>query len=274
MISRGGNRLSLGDQESVRRNAKGGVMVEAAPTPSFKMSQPDLLLEFLIVAFDPPSQLGNVDELTERDVLRKRRQPIFDRLLLAIGPFNQQPLRPRSRRPSEPPRAVARPRTPNGSVPARSRAWFETDLVRNSYLAPTCAVARPLLRQIQPIGHRQAGIMIGDRQRHRDLTIVLLAKLAAILSSHPDRMLPFLGKARVVDDPRFDRPVAFQLWQHQFPHLRENLLVRPSSLADKMQQRLMLGCGPFWRRDRCHRLHAFALARHHQTQAIIAKRLG
>src|SRR5262249_18915117 len=44
--------------------------------------------------------------------------------------------------------------------------------------------------------------------------------------------------------------------------------------ADKMQQRLMLGCGPFWRRDRCHRLHAFALARHHQTQAIIAKRLG
>src|SRR6516165_9753501 len=49
-------------------------MVEAAPTPSCKMSQPDLLLEFLIVAFDPPSQLGNVDELTERDVLRKRRQ--------------------------------------------------------------------------------------------------------------------------------------------------------------------------------------------------------
>src|SRR6516165_550749 len=67
-------------------------MVEAAPSPSFKMSQPDLLLEFLIVAFDPPSQLGNVDELTERDVFRKRRQPIFDRLVLAIRPFNQQPL--------------------------------------------------------------------------------------------------------------------------------------------------------------------------------------
>src|SRR5438876_3111592 len=42
----------------------------------------------------------------------------------------------------------------------------------------------------------------------------------------------------------------------------------------RLQQRLMLGCGPFWRCDRCHRLHAFALARHHQTQAIIAKRLG
>ena len=67
-------------------------MVEAAPSPSFKMSQPNFLLKFLIVAFDPPSQFGNVDELTERDVFRKRRQPIFDRLLLAIGPFNQQPL--------------------------------------------------------------------------------------------------------------------------------------------------------------------------------------
>src|SRR5205807_9467427 len=67
-------------------------MVDAAPSPSVKLSQPDLLLEFLIVAFDPPSQLGKVDELTERDVFRKRRQPIFDRLFLAIGPFNQQPL--------------------------------------------------------------------------------------------------------------------------------------------------------------------------------------
>src|SRR5258705_3493656 len=78
-------------------------MVEAAPAPSFKMSQPDLLLEFLIVAFDPPSQLGNVDELTERDVFRKRRHPIFDRLVLASGPFNQQPLlRPTVRQPGIP----------------------------------------------------------------------------------------------------------------------------------------------------------------------------
>ena len=68
-----GEFLSLGDQESVGRNAKGGVMVEAAPSSSFEMSQPDFLLEFLIVAFDPPSQLSNVDELTERDVFRKCR---------------------------------------------------------------------------------------------------------------------------------------------------------------------------------------------------------
>jgi hypothetical protein len=67
-------------------------MVEAAPSPPFKMPEPDLLLEFLIVALDPPPQLGNVDEVTEHDVFRKSRQPIFDRLLLIVGPFDQQPL--------------------------------------------------------------------------------------------------------------------------------------------------------------------------------------
>jgi hypothetical protein len=59
-------------------------MVEAAPSSPFKMSEPDLLLEFLIVTFDPPAQLGNIDELTKRDVSRKRRQPIFDRLLRGV----------------------------------------------------------------------------------------------------------------------------------------------------------------------------------------------
>jgi hypothetical protein len=42
--------------------------------------------------------------------------------------------------------------------------------------------------------------VIGNRQRHRDLTIVLLAKLAAILPRHPDRVPPLLGKAGVVDN--------------------------------------------------------------------------
>ena len=66
--------------------------MKAAPSPSFKMPQPDFLLEFLIVAFDPPTQLGNFDEPTKRDVSRKRRQPVFDRILLAVGPFDQKPL--------------------------------------------------------------------------------------------------------------------------------------------------------------------------------------
>ena len=65
----GGNLLSLGDQESVGRNAKGGVMVEAALSSSFEMSQPDLLLEFLIVALVliRPSSLA--DKMQQRPML-------------------------------------------------------------------------------------------------------------------------------------------------------------------------------------------------------------
>jgi hypothetical protein len=50
--------------------------------------------------------------------------------------------------------------------------------------------------------------------------------------------------------------------------------VRPPSFANKMQQRLMLGRSPLRRRYRRHRFNALALARHHQTQAIILKRFG
>ena len=71
-------------------------MVKAPPTPPFEMPEPDFLLEFLVVAFDPPTELGNINELMEHDLFWKRRQPIFDRLFLARGPFDQQPLlRPR-----------------------------------------------------------------------------------------------------------------------------------------------------------------------------------
>src|SRR5207244_6104962 len=66
-------------------------MMEAAPATTFEMSEPDLLLEFLIVALDAPAQLGEVDQTMEGNVLRKRREPVFGRLLLALGPLDQQP---------------------------------------------------------------------------------------------------------------------------------------------------------------------------------------
>lgn len=80
--------------------------------------------------------------------------------------------------------------------------------------------------------------MIGDRQRHHNLTGVLFAELAAILPRHTDRMPALLGKADVVDDPGFDRPVALDRRRNQFPHLRQYPLVRSRRDADKVQQRL------------------------------------
>jgi hypothetical protein len=81
--------------------------------------------------------------------------------------------------------------------------------------------------------------------------------LSAILMMHPDRMLAFLGKRRIVDDPGFDRPAPRHRRHHQFPHLGQHLLIRPRRIGDEMQELLML------RRDlsrlrhpRRHRLHA------------------
>src|ERR1700731_996851 len=66
-------------------------MVEAAPSSPLVMSEPDLLLEVLVVPFDAPAQLGEIDQLGERDVFRQGREPVLRRLLLVLGPFDQEP---------------------------------------------------------------------------------------------------------------------------------------------------------------------------------------
>src|SRR6516225_8150899 len=70
-------------------------MVEAAPASSLEVAKADLLFEFVVVALNAPAQLGGVDKLTETNVRRKRREPIFGGCFLALRPLDQQPfLRP------------------------------------------------------------------------------------------------------------------------------------------------------------------------------------
>ncbi|MCP1909580.1 hypothetical protein J2R96_002060 [Bradyrhizobium elkanii] len=47
------------------------------------------------------------------------------------------------------------------------------------------------------MGHRKAGRVIGGRERHRHLTVGVLAELTAILVMHPDRILALLGEDAV-----------------------------------------------------------------------------
>ncbi len=68
-------------------------------------------------------------------------------------------------------------------------------------------------------------MVIGNRQRHRYLAIVLLAELATILPRDADRVLSLLGEARIIDDPRLDRPVPRDLRQNQFAYLCQHHLV-------------------------------------------------
>src|SRR5215208_3965482 len=113
--------------------------------------------------------------------------------------------------------------------------------------------------------------MIGQRQADRDLAIVLLAELAAILTRHPDRVTALLWKAGVVDDPGLDRAAAFDDRQGQLLYPAENSLVRPRRVGNKMQQRLVLGRDPGRCRYRRNRLDALAFSRQQQTPAIITQ---
>jgi len=46
--------------------------VEAAPASPLEMSEPDLLFELLIIAFNAPAQFGEIYQLAEGDIFRKR----------------------------------------------------------------------------------------------------------------------------------------------------------------------------------------------------------
>src|SRR5882757_7524727 len=102
---------------------------------------------------------------------------------------------------------------------------LEVDVFGDACLAQTFAIPRPFLRQVQPIGHRQARMLIGKRQRYGDLAVVLLAKLTAILPRNTDRMPALLWQASIVDNPRFDRAVTLDLRQNHLSDLGQNLLV-------------------------------------------------
>ncbi len=44
-------------------------MVEASPAAALVMSKAEFLLEFLVIALDPPAQLGQIDQPLEGDVV-------------------------------------------------------------------------------------------------------------------------------------------------------------------------------------------------------------
>src|SRR5260370_9223169 len=105
-------------------------MVEATPATTLVVTEADFLLEFEIVALNPPTQLGLIDHALERDVGRQRGEPIVIRFGCALRPLDQQPLLsrrlappgvvvPRAAPPSGQPRSHGRmpPALPRGQMP-------------------------------------------------------------------------------------------------------------------------------------------------------------
>jgi hypothetical protein len=67
------------------------VVVETAPATPLVVPEPEFLLEFLVVAFNAPPELGQLDQTLKADVLRQGREPVLGGLLVSFGPLDQEP---------------------------------------------------------------------------------------------------------------------------------------------------------------------------------------
>ena len=149
------------------------------------------------------------------------------------------------------------------------RFGSEDEALRHPRLGPTGRIASPALGQVEFEGNRQAGQIIGSRQRHGDLAVLWLAQLAAILARHPDRVLTLLGKSGVIDDPGGDRALSPQGGQHRLADRGQHRRVAPRRRCNKVVQRLVQAGHVGWVEARRHRLNALALAGQQQAGAVV-----
>ena len=65
--------------------------MQPAVGAAFVVIQAEALLEFAVVVLDAPAELREPNERHERRVGGQVREPVLDRLVLALGPFGEQP---------------------------------------------------------------------------------------------------------------------------------------------------------------------------------------
>lgn len=83
---------ALCQQEPVGRDAQRGMVMEPPPTSSLIVSQAEVLLQILVVAFDAPALMGYADQLVDRRFLGQRGQDVLARLGVVCRPLDEQPL--------------------------------------------------------------------------------------------------------------------------------------------------------------------------------------
>jgi len=164
-----------------------------------------------------------------------------------------------------------RPRGGNSGTQLIKRdLWLglEGNIVRHACLSAAVCVISPLMREIETIGNRQAGVIIGDRQADSDLAVILFAKLSTVLPCHTNRMLALFGYAGVVDDQRPDRAVPLYDGQHVGAHCGEHHVIRPVGLRYEMMQRLMRSLHASRLHTRSDRLDALAITGQQQSRTV------
>lgn len=66
-------------------------MVKSPLAAAFKMTKPEFLLQFLVVAFDDPSLFGQRHQVAQRDILPQIGHPVLGRFGFPVRPFDQEP---------------------------------------------------------------------------------------------------------------------------------------------------------------------------------------
>ena len=89
---RGTGSEALEEQKPVGRNAQCCVVMKPAPTPTFVVSQPQLLLQILVVTFDAPTHVCMRHELLQRGIVRQVGEIVFQRVGIVGGLLDEQPL--------------------------------------------------------------------------------------------------------------------------------------------------------------------------------------
>jgi hypothetical protein len=74
---RGGKTVPLRYQKPISRDAQRGVMVKPTPVAAFKVPQPQLLFQLLVIPFDNPAVFGYLDQCLELGSNRQRRYPVL-----------------------------------------------------------------------------------------------------------------------------------------------------------------------------------------------------
>ena len=240
------------------------------------------------------------------NVLIDNGKPILGGLRFALGPFDQQRFCGSScgaphRRGVHPHAGKARAqpngcalRTP-GTDAGAGRSWnrsshlsaphrladlfkhdlpfgLERDRLGNKRLLATGRVFGPLLRQIRPVGDRQAGMMIG----RSTMSLPPGNWLACQAARNTDGARQPSGnrawkKRRIFENPGLDRSVPLHRRYSHLAHFGQHGSSDHGALATKWSI-LMLHRSLGWRRHGAHWLHAPAAPRDQKPRAAIPQR--
>lgn len=109
----------------------------------------------------------------------------------------------------------------------------KTNFLRHARTLAARFVFSPLTRQIQPITEWQTTFGRGQRQTHRNLAVLGLAQLPAVLARHSNRVTAVFAMTRIIDNPEARRLPVFCQHRHDFVrYRRKQRLIAPLGVGD------------------------------------------